>query len=126
MLPVQYRCTSGEGGLQVACLVKSGQDRPIARVPQPAGGLGGGHSSAPVRTAAGLKARWIAFTVALGWLWVASSHRQGYCSFARKNCRGPEGPMGAGGRNRNAFVMLTTVPAVQVEGGVRSEVDWSW
>src|ERR1035438_4368697 len=48
----------------------------------------------------------------------------GYCSFARKNCLGPEGPMGAGGRIRNAFVMLTTVPGVQAEGGVRSEVDW--
>ena len=102
------------------------QDRPIAPVPQPDGGLGGGHSSAPARAAAGLKARWIAFRVALRWLWVASFHCQGYCCFARKNCRGPEGPMGAGGRMRNAFVMLTTVPGVQVEGGVRSEVDWIW
>ena len=50
----------------------------------------------------------------------------GYCCFARKNWHVPGGPKGAGGRMRNALVMLITVPGVQVEGGVRSEVDWSW
>jgi hypothetical protein len=38
------------------------QARPIAPVPQPDGGLGGAHSSAPARPAAGLKARWIVFS----------------------------------------------------------------
>ena len=58
--------------------------------------------------------------------WGGFWHRHivpGYCCFARKNWRVPGGLKGAGGRIRKAFVMLTTVPGVQVEGGGRSGVE---